>query len=186
MPSKSLNGQQGAVLIFILVMLVLLTLVNVSMIQQNKTQLTITSNVGEQVKTFSRAEMALNVAESMIEAQRKPYKDDPTKLSQKDDCGINGQLYENGKLDLPETIQATATIKAVFCAINSFEYRCVGENSYTAHHAESTENTNACAKLTNAQCPSEVYTIDVTLTDSHTEAQRTIRSKFSVGCSVFT
>lgn len=166
-------------------MLLLLTLVTVSMIQQNRIQLAITNNVGEQIKTFSRTEMVLDVAEAIIETSRKPNKDDPTRPDEQDDCGISGRLFENSELTLPESIPATATIKAVFCVVNSFEYRCVGENSYTAHKSDSAENVTACARLANAQCPTEVYILDVTLINSNTGAERAIRSKYAVGCSVF-
>jgi len=187
----SLKDQQGAVLAFSLIILLLLTLATVSMIQQNKNQLAITSNVGEQVKTFANVETALRLTENAIEAMRQPFKYDATKPDEHDDCSLGNQLFEGSELTLPETTLATATIRAVFCAYQGVEYRCVGADAHTAAIIDSADNVTACEKLTGnptdgtTQCPTEVYTVDVTLTDSLTGAERTIRSKFAVGCSVF-
>lgn len=65
MTVTKLKKQRGAVLAFSLVMLLLLTLVSINMIQQNKSQITIAANTGQQVQTFASVESAL------IEAQRQ-------------------------------------------------------------------------------------------------------------------
>jgi Tfp pilus assembly protein PilX len=66
---QTLN-QKGAVLIFSLVMLLLLTLVSVSMIQQNKQELAMTGNTLEQTKSLARAETDLASAQVWIDHQR--------------------------------------------------------------------------------------------------------------------
>ncbi|MFI3185345.1 MAG: hypothetical protein QX198_05125, partial [Methylococcaceae bacterium] len=55
--------QRGAVLIFSLIMLLLLTLASVSMIQQNKQELVMTGNALDQTKSFASAETELGLAE---------------------------------------------------------------------------------------------------------------------------
>lgn len=170
--------QRGAILIFSLVFLLLLTLISVSMIQQSQTQLTTTYNTGAQMRTFADAETALTLAESGIETTR--YQD----MALKTTCKSTDHLYENSPITLPSSTGATAVIVGTYCVIYSYEYRCVGTSSYTAEDPLSSDNVNACDKLTAAQCPTELYTIDVTLTDNQTNSQRVIRSKYAVGCEV--
>lgn len=62
--------QRGAVLAFSLVMLLLLTLVSISMIRQNKTQINIASNAGQQIAAFATVETALRQAQAILEPLR--------------------------------------------------------------------------------------------------------------------
>lgn len=62
--------QKGAVLAFSLIMLLLLTLVSISMIKQNKTQINIASNAGQQVKAFATVETALRQSQGILEPMR--------------------------------------------------------------------------------------------------------------------
>jgi hypothetical protein len=184
MPFGILKRQRGAVLVFSLLMLLLFTLASVSMIQQNKTQLNMSGNVGEQTKTLAWAESTLTVAESAIQSIRQPNKDNQsTPLEDRDNCSESNQLFEGDELEIPVP-QAQATIKSVSCVISGLEHRCIGDSSYTPAIA-SEAATTACQKLTDAQCPTELYTLEVTFTNSQTAAERTIRSRYAVGCSVF-
>lgn len=177
--------QRGAVLIFSLLILLLLTLASISMIRQNKTELAITGNMGEQIKTFARAETALRIAEATIQLMRQPNKDNAsTPPEDRDDCSTSGRLFEGTGLELPDVPQATVIINKVSCVINGLEHTCSGNNGYVPA-IDSTAAKAACEKLTDAQCPTEVYTIDLTFTHSQSETERTIRSQYSVGCSVF-
>ncbi len=68
--SPFLLKQRGAVLAFALVMLVLLTLVATSMIQQNKLELQVSQNSREQTQTFANAEAILAQAKNDIDTFR--------------------------------------------------------------------------------------------------------------------
>lgn len=175
--------QNGAALIFSLLMLMLLTLTTVSMIQQNKNQLAITTNMGIQTQAFAQAETALSLFQTEIERTRQPNKDNPnTPVEDRYDCSSTDHFFDGDTISLTNMPTATATITGVSCIVNSLEYRCTG-GAYTPL-SNSTAAATACQKLTNAQCPTEMYTLDVTFTDSDSSAKRTVRSKYSVGCSV--
>lgn len=183
---NSHKKQSGVILIFILLILTLLTLTTVSQIEQNKNQLAITSNMGMQIRAFSKVESALNLIQTEIETKRQPNKDNLNTLPEnRYDCSENiaNQFFEGDTLTLISIPSATATIRGVSCIINSVEYRCVG-NPY-ASFSNTPEAITACQRLTNAQCPTELYTIDVTFNDVEISAKRTVRSRYSIGCSVF-
>ena len=66
MKQAILPNQRGAVLIFTLLMLLLLTLSGVSMIEQNKQQIAMMRNSRQQNQTLARAEQLLAQAENAI------------------------------------------------------------------------------------------------------------------------
>lgn len=70
MKSYSLKNQHGAVLAFTLMILVVLTLASVSMIRQNKVQITIATNAAQQTVTFAGVETILRQAQSVLELKR--------------------------------------------------------------------------------------------------------------------
>lgn len=70
MKRLTLKKQQGAVLAFSLVMLLLLTLVSISMIRQNKVQINVANNAGQQVKAFAAVETALNTVGDTLVIKR--------------------------------------------------------------------------------------------------------------------
>jgi len=180
----SSNNQNGIALIFTLLILMLLTLTTVSMINQNKNQLAITTNMAIQTKAFAQAETALNLFQTEIETKRQPNKDNPAIPSEdRYDCSSTDHIFDGDTLSLTSMPNAIATIREVSCIVNSLEYRCTGSD-YTPL-SNKPAATTACQKLTNSQCPTEMYTLDVTFTDSESSAKRTVRSKYSVGCSVF-
>jgi|GEM_PF-2203785 len=67
---KNLYSQQGAVLVFTLLLLLLITLLGVNMVQQNRTQFMIAENSQSQTTNFSQAENTLQSAENYIASQR--------------------------------------------------------------------------------------------------------------------
>lgn len=87
MKSFNLNAQSGAVLAFCLVMLLLLTISGTRMIQQNKQQLQMATNMRDATQKFADAEAVLAEAKSVINAQIQhnndisDYFDATTKLS---------------------------------------------------------------------------------------------------------
>jgi hypothetical protein len=70
MSFKFKKKQRGAVLAFGLVMLLLLTLTSLSMIRQNKVQINIATNTGNQVTAFASVETALRHAQAVLETRR--------------------------------------------------------------------------------------------------------------------
>jgi Tfp pilus assembly protein PilX len=164
--------QRGAVLVFSLIMLTLLTLVSVSMIQQNKQELAMTGNTLEQTKSLARAETDLSSAQTTIDTTRlnpnatPAYSDlkcnsDPTKQVNKNQVIVNSA---NGK----------ATITGVYCLTGNSESEC----TYTAGVRDITMAC-LCAPGT------EVYTIkwESSANASSYGAQRTVESKYAVNCA---
>jgi hypothetical protein len=70
MKSYALKNQQGAVLAFTLMILILLTLASLSMIRQNKIQIGIATNVAQQTVTFATVETALQQTQAILEQLR--------------------------------------------------------------------------------------------------------------------
>lgn len=184
--------QRGAALAFSLVMLMLLTLVSVSMIQQNKSQITMTSNSSQQTTSFSSVETALANALNIINQKR--YQDQAAHK-----CKATDQLNENYVLNLGST-NITGKITQVFCLSNydgtsGDEYRCLYQNGsrnlVVGIPYPTDDNVDACKRLNNAgiagpaidHCNAEIYTVNIGLIDSTTGAQRTIESKFEVNCA---
>lgn len=209
MKQSIVKNQSGAVLAFSLVMLLLLTLVGASMIQQNKAQIGITGNAGQQTKTFSAVEAALAAAQTLINNKRyvdlvtvpNPYK-----------CKSADQINQGDSFtDLGDG--ATGTVEAVYC-ISEYsettksgnEFQCLYSSNGSGNRiitvggttpapnvkVASPANVEACKMLNAAgsaygsipkACQIEEYTLNVTLTDSLTGAKRTVESKFEVDCS---
>ncbi|MGZ8157568.1 MAG: hypothetical protein ACXWT1_14095 [Methylobacter sp.] len=149
------SHQRGAVLIFSLIMLLLLTLVSVSMIQQNKQELAMTGNALEQTRTLANAETKLKQAEQEIDKKRYALTKigDPIPTDRKCD---SSNLINNS------TAIGNATVTAVYCLKNSTETLC---------------DPASCM----CNLGTEIYTI--TLTESSNDSQRTVESKYAVDCS---
>lgn len=208
MNSKLKQTQQGAALAFTLVILVLLTLSSISMIQQNKTQINIATNVGQQVAAFASVETALRQTQGVLENLR--YQD---KTNHHCKSGSTNSIHpiphSSGTLSgLPTGI--TAQIRQEYC-ISGYvggvgdEYECfyssAGVRNVTVGTPHPTAmEVDACNRLTAAggvtagttwvagtknlnACQIEVYLLHVKLTDSITGAQRTIESKYEIDCS---
>lgn len=199
-----LKNQSGAVLAFSLVMLLLLTLVGTSMIRQNKVQISLTGNSGQQTQTFNATESALTKAQ--IEINKLRYVD-PTKA--KDDsplCKSNDQIHPaphaSGIIQgLGPGVEGKVT--AVYCIsgwakdTGGVESQCLYSgtgvrNTTLGYPAPTQANVDACLALNAAggnrdsvpkACQIEEYQINVTLTDSDTGARRTVQSRLQVNCS---
>lgn len=185
MSTYSLNKQGGVVLVFSLLFLLLITIAVVGQIQQNKNQLAIISNMGAQTKAFAKVESALSLIEAEVEAKRQPNKYNINTPAQNlYDCSSNigNQLFEGDSILLANMPNVSASIKAVSCIVNSSESRCI--DSPDSLISGSSLATTPCVKLRTAQCPTELYTIETSFIDPDSSAKRTIRFKYSVGCSV--
>lgn len=163
--------QRGAVLIFSLVMLLLLTLVSVTMIQQNKEELTMTGNALEQTKTLTRAETDLAQAQWFIDTTRLNPNAVPAYSDLKCNSNSANQVNENQVLYTSSTGKATVT--AVYCYTNTAETQCTFTNGVR-------DNITACTCASNT----EVYIIKWESTAAASfGSQRTVESKYAVNCS---
>lgn len=195
MNAFTLHKQRGAVLAFSLVMLLLLTLVSTSMIQQNKVQIGVATNAGQRVQAFASVETALRATQATLEPLR--YQNKATRTCR---SGTTNSLHPiphaSGTLNLNDNT-ITAQIVAEYC-ISDYadgqgnEHRCFYSSSGVRNMIAGTPATNtsdnvtACQRLTDAGSPSgcqiEVYTLNVTLAETN-GAKRTVESKFEIDCS---
>jgi hypothetical protein len=145
------NKQQGAVLAFSLVMLLLLTLVSTSMIRQNKTQLNVASNAASDVQKFAVVESALLKVQTLLEPLR--YLDE---VGDQDFDGIANEVGSNYKhcqsgvsapIDEGRTFTpsdglpggVTAKVMAVYCLSN---YEDQGGGSFSGDEARCLYSAN--------------------------------------------
>jgi hypothetical protein len=172
-----INHQQGVVLIFSLVMLLLLTLVSVNMIQANQLELAMTANALEQTKELARAETYLAQAEEKIKKRRVATSSNSIPLNSiplpPGWCLSNLASKWEKNIDL-ENKNVTATITGFYCLNDFIETECVRDNS-----APTATNTTACK----CDRDNEIYTIKLT-THIDSGTQRTIESKYSVNCTL--
>lgn len=206
MKQLTYKQQRGAVLAFSLVMLLLLTLVSLSMIRQNKAQINIASNTGQQVKAFAAVETALRQVQGAVNTKR--YQDQANHH-----CKAGNQINEGDML--VNTTGLQAEVSAIYCVSNyalkgspprysGDEARCYytsggARDSQPLTNTTATDSQRACGRLDNAggwvagqvwtatnpnpRCQIEEYTLNVTIDDQVTHANRTVESKFQVDCS---
>ncbi len=115
---SSLKKQQGAVLAFSLVMLLLLTLAGTRMIQQNKQQLEMAGNTRLSAQKFSDSEGFLADAKNQINSSLMPQHIDPTGLAVNNSAHqcipTTGTFKQN--IGLAQVIpNSTVTILSVKC-----------------------------------------------------------------------
>lgn len=152
------SNQRGAVLIFSLIMLLLLTLVSVSMIQQNKQELAMAGNALEQTKTLASAETKLKLAEQEIVKKRYALANLGDPIPGPNPKCDSGNLINNG------SVIGNATVTAVYCLKNSTETLC---------------DPASCM----CNFGTEIYTLTLTVKDNNSGSQRTVESKYAVDCS---
>ncbi|NOT85415.1 MAG: hypothetical protein HOP02_11690 [Methylococcaceae bacterium] len=111
----TLQKQRGAVLAFSLVMLLLLTLVSISMIRQNKAQINIASNTGQQVKAFATVETALLQVQGILQPLR--YRDDVGAGHCRPSTGSNA-INEDDLLNTSALTGITARVVGLYCISN--------------------------------------------------------------------
>ncbi|MCK9394653.1 MAG: PilX N-terminal domain-containing pilus assembly protein [Methylobacter sp.] len=163
-------NQRGAVLIFSLIMLLLLTLVSVSMIQQNKQELAMTGNTLQQTKSLASAETELKLAEQAIDTARlNPA--NPTDRT----CNSSGASQVNQNQTILTTATGTSTITAVYCLRGTTETQC---------SSGALNDGSSAACMCDGNRGTEIYTVRwVSTADVNYGAQRTVESKYAVDCS---
>lgn len=167
----SITGQRGAVLIFSLVMLLLLTLVSVSMIQQNKQELAMTGNTLSQTQSLTRAETDLASAQHYIDTTRLNPNSTPPYSDHRCNSSTSSQVNQNQVV--VDSANGKATVTGVYCYDGSNESQCTYTNG--------TRDTSlACSCL-----GTEIYTIkwESAANASAYGAQRTVESKYAVDCT---
>lgn len=274
-PLSSPLRQQGAVLIFSLVMLLLLTLLSVNMIQQNRLQFMMAANAQQQTETFSDAEDLLVLEENQIDAWHANYSDtcttpvcrtaanndvacsettamcaksdgtkvacesteavslpvyyscnyaptdtdttreidfkftgtksatNPVVLDQVYPCYTTDYKYTQMQasdvgvdpatpppwtlstntlgLDANQTGTTTVSIVSVAClSAAGYEETCKYNNDGTF-----ASDNNLCHSADQANCPTEIYTLQVVSRNANTSAQRTVESKYAVRCDAW-
>ncbi len=183
--------QRGVVLIFTLVMLLLLTLLGVNMIQQNRLQFMMAANSQNQTTKLSSAENILKKAENFIELQRYQDKSTfscntpgtpPTYKQLLPIPAISGDI--TGNLGLPDTTSISAEILQTACISFGNEIPCTYNNNNPPDDWSSSELLcNQKYIQGNATtCPTEVYTIRIIDPDPVTSSQRIIESKYAIRC----
>ena len=162
--------QRGAVLIFSLIMLLLLTLASVSMIQQNKQELVMTGNALDQTKSFASAETELGLAEKFITTTRT------TGATAANSCNSSAASQVNANTTPYFTGTGQATITAVYCLIGgTTESQCLSG-------ALNDGSSAACSCSGNFG--TEIYDIRwESAATSNYSSQRVIESKYAVNCS---
>jgi len=190
--------QRGAVLIFSLVMLLLITLVGVNMIQQNRLQFMMAANMQGQTSLFASAENILELAENYI--GKKRYLNWPlpnpipspvgntftciktgTKFVQLLPEDITGKSSLGLSSDTKNSGVTVAITETACMSIAGVESVCTpdasGPNGWSA-------NETQCNQSDPAQCPTEIYTIRVAVPDSSTGGQRIVESRYAVRCDM--
>jgi len=166
------RNQRGAVLVFSLIMLLLLTLVSVSMIQQNKQELAMAGNAIEQNKSLARAETDLAAAQVVIDHKRLNPASTPPYSDLKCNSASSSQVNENQVIVNAST--GTATVTAVYCLTDTVETQCTFTGGVR-------DNTAACM----CNNGTETYAIKwQSKADANSYgAQRTVESKYAVNCA---
>lgn len=160
------SNQRGAVLIFSMVMLLLLTLVSVSMIQQNRQELAMTGNAMDQTKSLASAETELKLAEQYISAQRS-YSATKCNSAAATQLNVSTTPFFTGT--------GNATINAVYCVIANAATQC----------ASGALNDGSSFPCTcDGNLGTELYSITwVSTASTNYGAQRTVKSNYAVNCS---
>ncbi len=186
------SRQRGAVLVFSLVMLLLMTLVGVNMIQQNRLQFMMAANTQDQNTRFAVNEDILELAENYIGEQR--YKSWPLPNPIPDPVGNTFECNKTntkfvqltprnftaslGLTNTSSNIKAEITQTACL-SVAGIETVCTPDPNDPNKWASS---ETQCNQSDQAQCATEVYSIRITVSNPDTGAERIIESRYAVRC----
>jgi len=198
--------QAGVVLVFSLLILLLVTLLGVNMVQQNRVQFLMAANAQQQSTTFSDAEDVLRLAEAYIDQTRYevwpfvnasvPYPD-PNYTCKKDAAGKLDQFKPNtflvnnlvNKINLAQGLidaGSTVFIKQTYCfkSDEKKEFLCKTDSATTSGWATTAaEPLSYCGKYTPTNCHTEIYALLVTIVDD-SGSKREIEAKYGVRCDL--
>ncbi len=196
------SQQTGVVLVFSLLILLLVTLLGVNMVQQNRVQFLMAGNAQQQMTTFSNAEDVLTLAEEYINQTRYavwpfvnasvPYPD-PNYTCKKDAAGKLDQFKPNtsltDKINLAQGfIDAGSTVfinqTSCFKSDVKKEFPCTVDTTTASGWASvATDPLSYCGQNTPTHCHTEIYTLLVTIVDD-SGGKREIESKYAVRCDM--
>jgi Tfp pilus assembly protein PilX len=195
--------QQGAMLIFSLLLLLVITLVGVTMIQQNRTQFMMTENTQSQALNFASAENVLALAENYIAGQR--YATWPlgstsacvdntgaAKACSTYNCkapnGVFTQLMPgalNGGTVINVATNTNVEITKTVCIGASnvgLQYvNCSQTGQTFCNYVSNVANPSAPSNLSNNPCHTEMYSIRARVLDSFNNI-REVTSNYAVRC----
>lgn len=175
--------EKGAVLVFSLVILLLVTLVGVNMVQQNRLQFMMAVNSQMQTNEFANAENLLRLTEKYIRDKRyidlaiyecKKTADLPPKFD---------QLRPQNNINIPEisdaiSDKATIAITKTSCMTHHIEIECipdeVNSNSWSMDETQ-------CNQSDQSQCATEIYAIEIAITDE-AGTNRVLESNYAIRC----
>ncbi|MDD5275584.1 MAG: hypothetical protein PHR16_05835 [Methylovulum sp.] len=207
--TKNLFPQQGAVLAFTLLLLLMITLMGVTMVQQNRTQFMMAENTQSEATNFSTAENILKSTENYIASQRyaaTPLPDpipadcfDATsgapKLCATYDCKTPGGIFQQL---MPGDLRNGAVIHGMSTgsSVEITKTVCVGGDTLGLQYDDCSNSTrNFCAFTSNVPnptasssattssnpCHTELYTIRATMIDDANN-ERVVESNYAVRC----
>lgn len=161
----NINKQSGIALVFSLIILLVMTLLGVSIVQQNKMQFLMTANTREQTQALSSAENILALAELNVKMQRQNT-EDPSSFCYDNADGEFTPLYTSAS---NSPVAINLNIANVVATIQ--DCRHLGNGSLVT---TTCDDTHAAG--------SELYTIRVQFSDD-AGAVRTVESLYAVNCS---
>jgi len=193
----SRKKQRGIVLVFSLVILLLITLLGINMVQQNRLQFMMVANSQEQTSSFVDTEGVLALAEAYIGDTR--YATWPLPSPIPDPVGttytcnkaagtsnfdqLKPRMLTSTNLGLSAAIIASSNpsveITRTSCmTIGNVEIECTPDTTQ-ANGWAATEMQ--CYQTDPAQCSTEIYTLKTILLDS-SGSQHVMQSRYAVRC----
>lgn len=190
----SYKNQSGAVLMFSLVILLLITLAGVNMIQQNRIQFMMAANAQDQTTTFASAQNILEMSEAYVGQQRYktwPLPDPiPTPVGTAYACNQTASLYNQlrpgeitGSLGLSQAVidsgSTVAIIGTACLSVTDGESDCTPD---AANPLIWSAGETHCNQSFQSKCPTEIYTIRATAINPTTSSKRIVEEKYAVRC----
>jgi len=203
---KHSKKQSGVILVFSLLMLLLISLLGVNMVEQNRVQFLMAGNSQQQSIDFSTAENVLRLVEDYIDTTRyevwpfvpppppppnypdvaytcKTNTETPPRLDQiKPNDPFDDTDNINDLIDLSDEALALGVIakitKTSCLKTGGVEQECKADKNESSGWDVDESN---CNQITVTQCPTEIYTINIKVTNK-TGSKKVIESRYAVRC----
>lgn len=211
MKKATISSQRGAVLIFSLLMLLLITLMGVSMVQQNRMQFMMAANAQGQNQAFSGVENILLRAEEYVDNQR--YADKAifsckktvvsgksifTQLPVATTVAV-GATTDTTKSDITSAVNTYLSNKTPVanslcsdCKVEIAKTVCFSTQTNVSEDCSiNTQYTDPLTGVTNytycysdkvQDCSTEIYTLKATIVDAVTNVTRIVEDNYAVRC----
>jgi hypothetical protein len=181
-------AQQGVVLVFSLIMLLLITLLGTNMILQNRLQLMMVANSQSQATAFANVEDLLQLSESYIASSRydpatwplpSPIPTGFSFVCQKD-ADLKFTQLQPG--DITDRLPLSQAMLNAGATVEIKQTACLQTGVTEIACTWTGDTTDVCYRSDQSQCPTEIYTLLITALDASTGSQRMIESKYAVRC----